>query len=141
MSERDFSVQEPTFGPEIRPEVAQECLAAWRGGRPWTQIRVLEGYPVGPNDSCQGSQGEFHVKCSKPIEAVQFTSRFGDPLFFCYDHALKQNDWDAILYDGPKPVYETSSSDPNESVQDTVNRYRKKNKEAEPAEPEEEFDP
>ncbi len=98
--ERDFSAKEPEFGPEIPPGVARECLEAWRGGRPWTQIRVLERGTDNPSDqTCGGSQGEFGLPCSGPVEAVQYSSRFGDPLFSCEEHALKQNGWDITLYD------------------------------------------
>jgi hypothetical protein len=132
VSERDFTPPDPTFGPEVRPEVARECMQAWKDGRPWTRVRVLEGDPVGPDDRCEGSSGEFNTRCTGSVEAVQYMSAFAVPAFYCYEHALKQDEWDRILYDGPKPALEPLSASADESVAETVKRNRKKMREQEP---------
>ena len=141
MSERDFSVKEPVYEPDVHPEVARECLEAWRKGRPWTQIRVLEKGVDNPSgQSCGNSQGKFDKPCSKPVEAVQYTSAFGSPHFFCEEHALDQNEWDKNFYDGEVPVYdEDPDAVEGESVADQVKRKRKKDKLPEPEQ--EEYDP
>lgn len=138
--DRDFSVKNPEYAPEVPPEVARECLEAWRGGKPWTRIRVLEGDSVGPGATCEGSQGEFGKACSKKIEAVQYSSRFGDPLFFCEEHALKQNDWDNILYwDAYKvPDRPEMSESERKALDKFLNKFGRKHKEPEK---EEEFEP
>jgi hypothetical protein len=48
--------------------------------------------------SCNGCQGQHHLTCTGTLEAVQYTTAFGDPVFYCEDHALKQNDWDIVHY-------------------------------------------
>lgn len=135
--ERDFSVSEPEFGPEMPPGVARECLEAWRQGKPWTRIRVLERGTDNPSDQpCSNSQGKFDQPCSKPVEAVQYTSAGAVPMFFCEEHALEQNDWDNILYwdPPPEPKHEMSEED-QILVQKMLNRGKRK-REPEP----EEFD-
>ena len=135
MSERDFSVRDPEYPPSVHPDTARECLEAWRAGRPWTDIRVLEPRDSTDGQQCANSQGHFNEACSKKIEAVQYTTRFGDPLFFCEEHALKQVEWEHI-FAGPGNPEDHSLSPEEQRDLDRILNKGKKKKEPEP----EEFD-
>ena len=91
---------EPVYPPTLPSEVVGECRAAWANGRPWTKLRVLRDHSEAPKGvSCGGSQGCFGTDCKKKVEAVQYTSAFGDPMFYCEEHAVLQADWDVTFYE------------------------------------------
>lgn len=137
-SEDKLSTWQPEYPPELHPDVLGECREYRTKGRPWTKLRVLrKGVDASEGASCGGSQGNFDQPCPKKVEAVQYTTSFGDPQWFCEEHALKQADWDVIFYDSePKPPPELSQED-REWIARFLAKGKKKPKPAEP----EEIDP
>jgi hypothetical protein len=95
----------PQLPATLHADVTAECRLAYQGGRPWTPIRELrKGVDDPSGHKCNGSLGAHHIDCKKKLEGVQYTSAFGDPVYYCEEHALLQNDWDKNLYDSkPKP--------------------------------------
>ena len=98
-TEVDDKIVWPQLKATLHPDVKSECSVAYLGVRPWTTIRPLR---VGVDDwdgqLCEGSQGNHQLECKGTVEAVQYTSAFGDPAFYCEKHAIEQNDWDIIHY-------------------------------------------
>lgn len=89
----------PRLPEGMHPDLAEECRAAYMEAKPYTRIRPLrEGVDDPQGAHCDGSQGNHHLDCPQPLVAVQYTTAFGDPAFYCEEHALLQNEWDNVHY-------------------------------------------
>lgn len=125
----------PRLSLDLPPEVAEEVRSAYLGGRPWTKIRVLRNPSEGLGKSCGGSLGNHHEPCSEKVEAIQYSTAFGDPIFFCEKHALLQNEWDRTFYESkPKPIRqlpEDHYDDVKKLLQRLDRKKRKKEQESE----------
>lgn len=97
--EREFDTWRPTYPVTLHSEIVSECSKEWTNRRPWTHVRVLrKGVDSSDGASCHKDG------CTKKVEAVQYTTAFGDPVFFCDDHAVVQEEWDHANYDSKPKV-------------------------------------
>ena len=88
-----------TLPQGMHPDLAREIETAAKEHTPWTLIRPLQkGVDDPQGATCSGAQGNHHLTCNGTLEAVQYSSAFGDALFYCEKHALEQNDWDIVHY-------------------------------------------
>lgn len=126
--DRDFHSWRPTYPDTLHSDVAAECLKEWTNGRPWTHVQVLrKGVDSSDGASCSKDG------CAKKVEAVQYTTAFGDPKFFCDDHAVEQEAWDHANYDS-KPKPRKLPNGWQEEIDAMMARLNKKNKKKEEAE-------
>ena len=88
----------PEYDPGTHPDVVGECEREWTNNRPWTHIRVLR---KGVDDS--RGQSCAVMGCPSVVEAVQYSSSCGAPLFYCDPHAVEQETRDIRMYDMPPP--------------------------------------
>jgi hypothetical protein len=101
---------EPSYPDTLHPDVIGECRKEWANGRPWTHIQVLRNGV----DNSDGASCAYTAGCSKPVEAVQYTSVWGDAVFYCADHAVMQQSMDVFHYDRrPKPIPELTTEQKN----------------------------
>jgi len=88
------------YPSSLHADVIAELNKYWMKARPWTEIRELrKGVDDPSGHHCIGVMGQFDKGCSKPVAGVQYTTAFGDPVFYCEDHALEQFKWDKANYD------------------------------------------
>lgn len=122
--------REPVYPQTLHSEVVGECREWWGKGRPWTKLRVLRGgVDSSEGASCGGSQGEFGTTCPRKVEAVQYTTCFGDPLFYCEEHALKQADWDVLLYDSAPKERPPLTAEEEAFIKKLLTKKRRKDEE------------
>lgn len=102
IAEKDkTSKREPAYPSDLHSDVVGECQKEWANGRPWTNIRVLRKGV----DNLSSASCSYWGGCSKKVEAVQYNSTFGEPQFYCEDHAVVQQERDVFHYDSkPRPV-------------------------------------
>lgn len=127
---------EPVYPAGLHSDVVGECREWLAKGRPWTRLRVLQrGVDASEVASCDGSQGHFSP-CPKKVEAVQYTTAFGDPQWYCEEHALKQADWDTIFYDSkPEPQRPPRTAEDEEWLRRFMAKGKKKQERVEEVEP------
>lgn len=139
VSERNYEDAVQQLREGTHPEVASETAAAWGKGRPWTIIRVLrKGVDDPSGAACCGSQGNHQLECPKKVEAVQYTTTFGDPAWYCEEHAVLQAEWDVHLYDSVSGV-KVKKQTPEEIA--WWQKFMQKGKKKKEPEKEEEYDP
>jgi hypothetical protein len=126
----------PAYPASLHPDVISECSEGWANGQPWTVIRELrKGVDDPEGQRCIGSQGKHHLECDERVEGVQYTTAFGDPVFYCEKHALEQHAWDQIFYHSkPRPRPEPSEEWKAEVGRLMAKIQKKKQKKEEPEE-------
>lgn len=134
MPSRDLeAIPQPVLPSGLHSDVLREVQESRSNGRPWTKIRELrKGVDDSSGAQCIGSMGNHHLECKKSVEGVQYSTAYGDPLFYCEEHALKTQEWDTILYDSrPKPLrkLEEDRYDDVKKLFEKMDRRRRKKEE------------
>ena len=103
--ERDFTVARPELPSDLAPAVRSEVEELWGKERPWTELRpIKKGTDNLSGACCEGSVGNFHLACDKPVVAVQYNVQ-GIPQFYCEQHGIAQDEWDDAVYrQGPPKI-------------------------------------
>lgn len=134
MSDREYTAWEPTYPASLHSDVVGECRQAYTNGRPWTQVRVLR---KGADDP-KGASCSHHTGCQAKVEAVQYSTAFGDPLFYCEEHAVEEQERQVWLYDSkPKPNRPKWTEEDERWVKRFLEKGKRKNRDTES----EEIDP
>ena len=129
----------PTYPSGLHSDVVGECSDGWAKGLPWTDIRELrKGVDDPEGQHCIGSQGNFDVACRSPVEGVQYTTAFGDPVFYCEKHALEQHAWDQTFYHSepvPKQFVDAEWEREVAAIMKRLEKKRQKKEEPEEVDP------